>query len=253
MSKRSPKLESLYRSISPSVFSKPPYGLGLPSNNAQTAYYEGDPFITKEKIEAISRVLEEHSISPENTRIRRVPYANAVLYEVLQASVEEDDQPREFQVDILDVPTTIRIVRGDHSEELTKICECLADAKKYAASENQELFLAKYIESFKTGDLAAYRESQRTWLADKSPRVENIFGFVEPYRDPCGVRAEFEGIVAIKDPEETRLLRKLVIRSNTFIKRLPWAGGSENGGKGPFEKELFDSHNFTSIHCKSFT
>ena len=82
------------------------------------------------------------------------------------------------------------------------------------------------------------------------PRVENIFGYVEPYRDPYGIRAEFEGLVAISDPEETRALTKLVEHSATFIRRLPWADGDslENDGKGPFEKALFEPPDFTSIH-----
>jgi dipeptidyl-peptidase-3 len=163
--------------------------------------------------------------------------------------VEQDAEPTAFEVPTFGA--TLKLRRGDHSEELAKICASLSEAKKYAANERQELFLSQYIESFQTGDLEVYRESQRTWITDKSPRVENIFGFVEPYRDPYGVRAEFEGLVAITDLEETKALLKLVENSSTFIKRLPWVGGDENNGKGPFEKALFEPPDFTSIHCKS--
>jgi dipeptidyl-peptidase-3 len=144
----------------------------------------------------------------------------------------------------------MKVKGGDHSEELARICASLSEAKKFAANEKQERFLSHYIESFRTGDLEIYRNSQRTWITDKSPRVENIFGFVEPYRDPYGIRAEFEGLVAIMDLEETSKLTKLVESSNIFIKRLPWAGNDENDGKGPFEKALFEPPDFTSIHCK---
>ena len=82
-----------------------------------------------------------------------------------------------------------------------------------------------------------------------SSDLENIFGFVEPYRDPYGTRAEFEGLVAISDTEETKALTKLVENSATFIKKLPWAEGTkENDGKGPFEKALFEPPDFASIH-----
>lgn len=226
----------------------PPFGLGYPSDTAQSAYYLGETTITQEEISAVSRALENHGIFPENTRIQKVSSHKTHTFEVLRASVEHSTQPS-----VLELPTlgaTMNIKCGDHSEELTKICNSLSEAKKYAANEKQEQFLSYYIESFRTGDLEAYRNSQRTWITDKSPRVENIFGFVEPYRDPYGIRAEFEGLVAIMDLEETSKLTKLVEGSGTFIKRLPWAGGNENNGRGVFEKALFEPPDFSSIHCK---
>lgn len=204
--------------------------------------------ITQHEIAAISRLLEEHSIFPENTRIQKVFSSEANTFQVLQASIEQDIEPVVLELPALSA--TVKIKRGDHSEEPAKICASLCEAKQHAANEKQELFLSQYIESFRTGDLEVYRNSQRTWITDRSPRVENIFGFVEPYRDPYGIRAEFEGLVAIMDLEETRMLMKLVENSSTFIKRLPWTGGDENDGKGPFEKALFEPPDFTSIHCK---
>ena len=61
----------------------------------------------------------------------------------------------------------------------------------------QRLFLRQYIQSFESGGLHNYKETQKTWIRDSAPIVEKIFGFVEPYRDPFGIRAEFEGPVAI--------------------------------------------------------
>lgn len=149
----------------------------------------------------------------------------------------------------------VRLIRGDHSEELKHICSDLAKASKYAANETQQLFLAEYIRSFQTGNLQSYRNSQRTWIKDTKPRVENIFGFVEPYRDPYGTRAEFEGLVAISNSDETKNLAKFVEHSATFIRRLPWTIGSSLGDddKGPFEKALFDPPDFSSIHGKGGT
>lgn len=246
LSKKSPKLEVLYERISSAITTVPPYGLGFPSDTAQSTYYLGDSVITQNEIAAISRWLEEHSILPENTRIQKLSCPKAHTFEVLQASIEQDAEPAEFELPALS--TTIKVKRGDHSEQLVKICASLSQAKNYAANEKQELFLSQYIESFTTGDLEVYRNSQRTWITDKNPRVENIFGFVEPYRDPYGIRAEFEGLVAITDPEDTKTLMKLVENSGIFIKRLPWAGGDENNSKGPFEKALFEPPDFTSIH-----
>jgi dipeptidyl-peptidase-3 len=85
------------------------------------------------------------------------------------------------------------------------------------------------------------------WVRDKAPRVENIFGFVEPYRDPHGIRSEFEGLVAIANDGETKLLARLVENSAKFIRQLPWVA-RENTGNGPFEKNLFEPPDFSSIH-----
>jgi dipeptidyl-peptidase-3 len=49
-----------------------------------------------------------------------------------------------------------------------------------------------------------------------------ILRFVEPYRDRFGIRAEFEGVVAIADKDETKILTGLIQNADKFIKRLPW-------------------------------
>jgi dipeptidyl-peptidase III len=248
VAERTPRLRELYDEVREAMFAIPPYGLGFPSHRAQSAYYPGSDTISEAEIALVSRALEEHSILSENTRIRKTVNQQNPTFTVLQASIDRDAYP----VEILspDLKGTIRIQRGDHSDELSKICSCLTEAIRYAANDTQQLFLSQYIKSFQTGSLDIYRESLRTWIKDKGPRVENIFGFVEPYRDPYGIRAEFEGLVGIADIEETKDLMKLVEHSHTFIKRLPWAQGDENDGKGPFEKALFDPPDFTSIHSE---
>lgn len=76
---------------------------------------------------------------------------------------------------------------------------------------------------------------------------------MEPYRDPYGSRAEFEGVVAISDREETELMTKLVEESSKVIRRLLWVlVASENDGNGHFEKVLFEPPDFTSIHALAY-
>ena len=192
----------------------------------------------------MSKILEQNSMFPENTRLQKS--GDGTGFEVLLASVEDG------HVTHYPLPNSkgsVRLVRGDHSSDLKRVCAELKEASKYAANDLQRQFLDAYIESFQSGSLDTYRDSQRIWVRDKAPRVENIFGFVEPYRDPHGIRAEFEALVAIADDEETSLLAKLVENSATFIRRLPWAS-PENDGKGPFEKDLFEPPDFSSIHSK---
>ncbi|KAK4033925.1 dipeptidyl peptidase III [Parachaetomium inaequale] len=241
----SPRLTELYRDISTSIHTRPPFSLGYPSDTSQSTYYLGN--ITEQEIAMVSRVLEQNSIFPENTRVQKAD--DGVDFEVLLASVQMRGTLQTFPLP--DGKGSVRLIQGDHSAELERICAELAEATHYAANELQRDSLRAYIESFQTGSLEAYRDSQRIWVRDKGPRVENIFGFVEPYRDPHGIRAEFEGLVAIADDDETRLLAKLVEHSAKFIRRLPWAT-PENDGKGPFEKSLFEPPDFSSIHTLAY-
>ncbi|KAI9771636.1 MAG: hypothetical protein M1840_001851 [Geoglossum simile] len=242
-------LQEMFNYIAQPMLSTPPYSLGYPGSQAQSAYYPGECTIAQDEIASVSRALEDHSIFPENTRLRKVNSRETPIFEVLLASVQEDANVKEFSLP--DSRGTVKLVRGDHSEELAKICASLSEASRWAANEAQRLFISQYIESFRTGSLDAYRDAQRTWIRDKSPRVENIFGFVEPYRDPYGIRAEFEGLVAISDAAETKVLMRLVEQSTKFIRRLPWAAEG-NDGKGPFEKALFEPPDFTSIHTLAY-
>ena len=52
-----------------------------------------------------------------------------------------------------------------------------------------------------------HRESQKYWVADKSPVVETNLGFIEHYLDPVKVRAEWEGFVAIVDKDKSKVLQ----------------------------------------------
>ena len=249
---KSSKLATLLEEMVEAMTTVPPYCLGYPSKKTQTTYYLGDPAPTKEEVRLVSRLLEERSIYPENTRIRKLYNARDAVFEVLQASADSDNSDP-MKINIPDMDAVLKILKGDHTNELAQICSNLHLACEYAANDTQKSYISQLMESFESGDLEKYRTAQETWIKDKGPSVENIFGFVEPYRDPHGVRAEFEGVVAIKDSRETAKLSELVEISDTFIKRLPWAraGENENTGKGPFEKELFEPPDFTSIHGKS--
>ncbi|KAI0113626.1 peptidase family M49-domain-containing protein [Nemania sp. FL0031] len=243
---RSTQLSKIYEDISSAILSIPPYSLGYPSETTQSSYYpEGN--VTEEEVSIVSKALEQNSIFPENTRVRKSN--NGIDFEVLIASVESEDLHQSFPLS--DTKGSVKLVRGDHSSELQNICTELSEASNHAANSLQKDFLRAYIEGFQTGSLDSYRESQRIWVRDKAPRVENIFGFVEPYRDPHGTRSEFEGLVAISNHGETELLSKLVENSAKFIRRLPWATG-ENDGRGPFEKSLFEPPDFSSIHSLAY-
>ncbi|CRK12220.1 hypothetical protein BN1708_017143, partial [Verticillium longisporum] len=54
---------------------------------------------------------------------------------------------------------------------------------------------AAYAKSFHDGSLVSFLESQRQWIRDKGPMVESNIGFIETYRDPAGIRGEWEGVI----------------------------------------------------------
>jgi dipeptidyl-peptidase-3 len=228
------------------IFSTPPYSLGFPGNDTISNYYPGSERITRQEIALVSSVMGSHSLEPENTRLRKFVYNGKVAYHILQASGDADDV---FELKHSgDLDGVVRVVQGDHARELSKVCFELEQARNYAANDRQIQVLDDYIKSFRTGSLQAFRESQKAWVTDRSPTVENMIGFVEPYRDPYGARAEWEGVVCISDPDETVRLREFVEKSSTFIRLLPWAVDGDNDGKGPFEKALFEAPEFTSVH-----
>lgn len=236
--------------VADDIMAVPPFSLGFPSQVAQSMYYpcEDEDKLTRDEIEDVSRAMELHGVYPENTRITKsYNGTKKPTFLVLQASSKTTYQnERTFP---LEGDSEIILKPGDHAEELSKICNELQQAQEFAANDIQRRVIQQYISSFHSGDVESYRESQRTWVRDLKPRVENIFGFVEPYRDPFGIRAEFEALVAISDTEETKALTRLVEHSEQFIRRLPWAVRSEkHGSMGPFEKSLFEPPDFSSIH-----
>jgi dipeptidyl-peptidase-3 len=241
-----PQTEASLEKIIDSLLAVPPFGLGYPSKNAQSGYYPSEEHITEDDIAKVSKLMVENSIGPENTRLRKVYQNHGYVLHLLQASAEtgpSDDGSYELADGVF-------LSRGDHSREMAKVCTALEKAKAYTCNERQAEVLTRYIECFRTGNLEAFQDSQKLWVKDVSARVENILGFIEPYRDPAGIRSEWEAMVGIADAIENKKLRDFVDRSAVFIRQLPWAVEGVNDGKGPFEKRAFEAPDFTSLHGK---
>ncbi|KAF2428880.1 dipeptidyl-peptidase III [Tothia fuscella] len=240
----------LWEQIKDGVFANAEIGqmhLGYPGEGHLSTYYPDSPKITKKEIGLLSDFLESKKLLPENTRIRSTP----IGYEVLIAS--ENERPGETERDIPEQEWDLEgelkgkklvLTYGDYSKNMATIADAIETAGKYAANDNERAMMREYSKSFRTGSLEAYKESQRFWIRDKGPMVESDIGFVETYRDPHGIRGEWEGFVAMVNKERTKAFGKLVEAAPELIPKLPW--GAE------FEKDKFSSPDFTSLEVLTF-
>ncbi|KAK4184648.1 peptidase family M49-domain-containing protein [Podospora australis] len=223
-----PKSDRFVRDIFRPVLSSTRVSIEYPSDVAYSNYYPRDR-ITWDELFLVSKFTESQNIGPENTRVFKwKDHQGKTYYDVFQASSVTGCIARSGDID------------------------GLGQGAVYVSNEKQAKIIDSYIASFLTGNLGAFEGSQKVWVTDKSPRVETIFGFVEPYWDPHGVRARWEAIVCISDPTESSRYRQLVEHADAFICLMPWALPGINSGKGHFEKELFQAPNFaTHASCSS--
>ncbi|KAG8417410.1 hypothetical protein J3459_006698 [Metarhizium acridum] len=152
-------MDGLENTIGP-LLAVPPFSLGCPSRDVQSAHYPGTEALSQEEIAQVSASVGRHSLWPENTRLRKLFKNGKPVYRLLQASAETDassSNPHQLDNDLF-------LMKGDHSQELSKVCSALKRAKAYASNSKKIQFLEHYIESFRTGSLEAFQASQKVWV-----------------------------------------------------------------------------------------
>jgi dipeptidyl-peptidase-3 len=218
--------------------------LGYPSAGHVSTYYPDSPSITKEEIAGVSDFLESKGLLPENTRISKVDGGFTVLIASAANDPSSEDRDLNDSEWTLDDGKKVKLVFGDYAKEMEMIAHHLDEAKKYAANDNEREMMTEYSKSFRTGSLQAFKRSQKAWVLDKGPEVESDIGFIETYRDPHGIRGEWEGFVAMVNKERTQAFGKLVETAPQYIPLLPWDKS--------FEKDKFLSPDFTSLEVLTF-
>jgi len=222
--------------------------LGYPEDGHLSTYYPDSRDIKTEEIAYVSDFLKDAGLLPENTRLRKTQSGDI---ECLIASAESNpsDSDRDIKQTSWDLSGPLQgkkltLVFGDYQREMKVIADNLEEARKNALNSHEEAMQAAYVKSFRTGSNNDFLESQRQWIRDKGPMVESNIGFIETYRDPHGVRGEWEGFAAMVNKERTKAFGKLVESAPDQIPKLPW-------GKD-FEKDKFLSPDFTSLEVLTF-
>jgi dipeptidyl-peptidase III len=199
-----------------------------------SAYYSEN--VTKADLDVVSSFLKKKNIEAWNTRVFKNDDGTLIIRfaSVLEAPAQTFKHEGRM----------IEMQWGDYSEILRGVCDCLGEALKYVANDNQRRMVLAYINHFMGGETDDHKISQRWWVQDKGPVVETNIGFIETYRDPMGVRAEWEGLVAVVNKEQTKKFGKLVEAAPSLIPLLPWTKD--------FEKDTFTRPDFTSLEVLCF-
>lgn len=229
---------------------------------SDSTYYLDDVKMTKDEITAIARTMKRHAFESKNTRIRKRIDDKKAVYDILQISaqinaalknhlkrsvifikiLQQDNRNQQLN------NATIQLERDDHSKKMSKICEHLTKAIRFAANVTQVRYIMNTLESFTTENLEAYRKSMKRWVENYNLKIESIFGFVELYRNPYDVKCEWRDVISIVDPQQTAKLTTLVNSFTKFIRTLSWAMPNVNDGKGSFEKFEFQTSHFFIVH-----
>ncbi|KAI8883177.1 dipeptidyl peptidase III [Backusella circina FSU 941] len=209
--------------------------IGFPDDGHQSGYYSKN--VTKEDIKGIQAFLQKQKLDPLNTRLFKDEQGN---YQLKIAA----SNGKATETYTLENKKTIEIHYTDFQRSMGKVAESILAASSFTANPTQKRMLDAYHTSFSTGSVDAHKESQKEWLKDLNPQVETNIGFIETYRDPQGVRAEWEGFVAMVNKEQSLKFNRLVENAPLVVSRLPWPPA--------FERETLNKPDFTSLEVLSF-
>lgn len=215
--------------------------LGLGTGGLST-YYSSN--CDKGDAESVQKFLDAKDISPYNTRLISRQEGGKTSYVIRQAAAESKNVTEGSCMDRNNSQANVVVEAGDYAALMASMVEELELAKENALNDDEKAMLAEYIKSFSQGSIEAHKDGSRHWIKDKGPTVEGYIGFIESYRDPYGVRGEFEGFVAVVNKEMSAKFQELVNRAEVLLLKMPWDQS--------YEKDKFLRPDFTSLDIVSF-
>lgn len=199
------------------------------------------PNMTKEEVEKVNQLLVSEGIELWNTRLSKYKSLKGKQKIIVHVASTET---RTKELGEIEEGLSCELVYGDYGLELRNVINNLKEARKYAANDNQSAMLSQYIVHFKSGLIKFHKDAQKWWIKDIEPSVETNIGFIEHYRDPSGVRSEFESFVSIVDKETSAKFKEMVDMAPQLLEKLPWSSY--------FEKDEFHKPDFTSLEVITF-
>ncbi|KAH9508561.1 bifunctional diacylglycerol diphosphate phosphatase/phosphatidate phosphatase [Bulinus truncatus] len=245
-------IDSLWNAVHKGMFSLEHKELGLGKKGIST-YYSAN--CDEEDAKIAQEFLDAKEISPYNTRLFKTKNhgTGEIQYEVRLASVESgaaSDIPGYVFGETSFVPKELgrelkfTVTRGDYSPLVSLVVDELKAAQTHAANDLEKEMLGEYVKSFFNGSILAHKDGSRFWIRNKGPIVETYIGFIESYRDPFGVRGEFEGFVAVVNKAMSTKFSNLVNNAEHLLAHLPWPAD--------YEKDQFLRPDFTSLDVLAF-
>lgn len=207
-----------------------------------TAYYSPDD-LSRDEVEALNSLCLERGLKLENTHLVRNDSKSR--YEVSLASVEVDTEGTPLGT-VRNLPVVL--TRGRCSKELARCCAWLCRAQEFATEAQREM-LSALVSHYTTGDCAEHVRYSELWVQDVDPLVETYQGFIETYREPSGVRAEYEGFVACVDVEESRALKRLVSSASKILPLMPYPPQYE---RATFQPPSYNALTVLTFCCSGF-
>lgn len=227
------RLLELFTSVRRKLYSLEPEERALGLGDQGTSSYYGED-VSEEEIGRVKAAMQSEGMEAWNTRLFK---ENGQL--ALKVASAEVGTRR-----LVTTGHALDLEYGDHAWILQSVVRALEMAYCYAANDNQRKMILGYIDHFNSGDVDDHKDASRWWVKDRGPAVETYIGFIETYRDPMHVRAEWEGLVAIVDREQSARFGALVDAAPKLIRLLPWDPA--------FEKDVYQKPDFSSLEVLAF-